>query len=86
LSNSLLEQAVLQSAETGQPQRQFLPAEYQADSWPAARTIVIKAAAEVVTRARRVIVRLSASWPHLEELLRVGRAILRIAPLMPGTG
>ncbi len=50
------------------------------------RTRLIKVAAEVLTRARRVIVRLSVSWPHLEHLLRVGRAILRIAPLVPGTG
>ena len=39
------------------------------------RTRLIKVAAEVITRARRVIVRLSSSWPHLDELLRVGQAV-----------
>jgi hypothetical protein len=37
------------------------------------RTRLIKVAAEVITRARRVIVRLSGSWPHLEHLLQVSR-------------
>jgi Transposase DDE domain group 1 len=36
------------------------------------RTRLIKVAAEVITRARRVIVRLSASWPHLDHFLDVG--------------
>jgi hypothetical protein len=36
------------------------------------RTRLIKVAAEVITRARRVIVRLSASWPHLDHFLHVG--------------
>lgn len=44
------------------------------------RTRLIKVAAEVVTRARRVIVRFSGSWPHLEYLLRVGRAVLEVSP------
>jgi Transposase DDE domain group 1 len=39
------------------------------------RTRLIKVAAEIVTRARRVIVRLSASWPHLDHFLAVGRAV-----------
>jgi len=39
------------------------------------RTRLIKVAAEVITRARRVIVRLSASWPYLHHLLAVSRAI-----------
>lgn len=50
------------------------------------RTRLIKVAAEVVTRARRVIVRLSSSWPHLEHLLRVSRAVLQVAPLAPPSG
>ena len=37
------------------------------------RTRLIKVA-EVITRARRVIVRLSGSWPHLDQSLRVGLA------------
>ncbi|HYH66976.1 MAG TPA: IS1380 family transposase [Urbifossiella sp.] len=41
------------------------------------RTRLIKVAAEVITRARRVIVRLSGSWPHLDQLLQVSRAVSR---------
>jgi hypothetical protein len=39
------------------------------------RTRLIKVAAEVITRARRVVVRLSGSWPHLEDFLQVSRAV-----------
>ncbi len=39
------------------------------------RTRLIKVAAEVLTRARRVVVRLSGSWPHLDHFLRVSRAV-----------
>ena len=39
------------------------------------RTRLIKVAAEVITRARRVIVRLSGSWPHLDHFLQVSRAL-----------
>src|SRR6266446_5334523 len=39
------------------------------------RTRLIKVAAEVLTRARRVIVRLSGSWPHLDHFLQVSRAV-----------
>jgi hypothetical protein len=39
------------------------------------RTRLIKVAAEVITRARRVVVRLSGSWPHLDQFLRVSRAV-----------
>jgi hypothetical protein len=42
-----------------------------ASTW---RTRLIKVAAEVITRARRVIVRLSSSWPHLDHFLAVGAA------------
>jgi hypothetical protein len=44
------------------------------------RTRLIKVAAEVITRARRVIVRLSASWPYLEDFLAVSRAVRPPAP------
>ena len=44
------------------------------------RTRLIKVAAEVITRARRVIVRLSASWPHVDHFLAVGRAIVPPPP------
>ena len=39
------------------------------------RTRLIKVAAEVITRARRVIVRLSASWPHLDHFLAVSKLV-----------
>jgi hypothetical protein len=41
------------------------------------RTRLIKVAAEVITRARRVVVRLSGSWPHLDHFLQVSRAVIR---------
>jgi len=49
------------------------------------RTRLIKVAAEVITRSRRVIVRLSGSWPHLEHFLQVSRAVSRprIGPSSP---
>jgi hypothetical protein len=40
------------------------------------RTRPIKVAAEVITRARRVVVRLSGSWPHLDHFLQVSRAVI----------
>ncbi len=39
------------------------------------RTRLIKVAAEVIVRARRVIVRLSGSWPHRDHLVEVSRAV-----------
>lgn len=44
-----------------------------ASTW---RTQLIKVAAEVITRARRVIIRLSASWPYLNTFREVSRQIL----------
>jgi len=41
------------------------------------RTRLIKVAAEVLTRARHVIVRLSGSWPHLDHFLQVSQAVSR---------
>jgi hypothetical protein len=41
------------------------------------RTRLIKVAAEVITRSRRVIVRLSGSWPHLDHFLQVSQAVSR---------
>jgi hypothetical protein len=43
-----------------------------ASTW---RSRLIKVAAEVITRSRRVIVRLSGSWPHLEQFLKVSRTV-----------
>ena len=39
------------------------------------RTHLIKVAAEVITRARRVIVRISASWPHLDHFFAVSTVV-----------
>lgn len=39
------------------------------------RTRLIKVAAEVIVRARRVIVRISGSWPHRDHLVEVSRAL-----------
>jgi hypothetical protein len=39
------------------------------------RTRLIKVAAEVITRAPRVLVRLSGSWPHRDHFLQVSRAV-----------
>src|SRR4029077_19016988 len=44
------------------------------------RTRLIKVAAEIITRARRVIVRLSASWPHLDHFLAVSQAVVPRPP------
>ncbi len=49
-----------------------------ASTW---RTRVIKVAAEIIVRARRVIVRLSASWPHLDGFLAVSRAVAPRPPI-----
>jgi hypothetical protein len=45
------------------------------------RTRLIKVAAEVITRARRVIVRLSGSWPHLDHFVAVSRAVVPRSPI-----
>ena len=47
------------------------------------RTRLIKVAAEVITRARRVIVRLSSSWPHRDALFAVSRAVNAAALVTP---
>jgi hypothetical protein len=46
------------------------------------RTRLIKVAAEVITRARRVIVRLSATWPYLDHFLAIGRAVSPPVPIL----
>jgi len=47
-----------------------------ASTW---RTRLIKVAAEIITRARRVIVRLSGSWPHLDHFWQVSQAVSRLS-------
>jgi hypothetical protein len=51
------------------------------------RTHLIKVAAQVVVRARRVIVRLASNWPYLDYYQRVSRVVLALsapARLEPG--
>jgi Transposase DDE domain group 1 len=47
------------------------------------RTRLIKVAAEVITRTRHVIVRLSGSWPHLDHFLQVSQAVSRPSARAP---
>jgi hypothetical protein len=49
------------------------------------RTLLIKVAAEVIVRARRVIVRLSGSWPHRDHFEQVSRAVSS-PPARPSPG
>ena len=62
LSHSLLEHAQAEYLRTGQPQRLFDRAEYQADSWPAPRQIVIKAEANAMGTNRRAVVTNRPGW------------------------
>jgi hypothetical protein len=39
------------------------------------RTLLIKVAAEVIVRTRRIVVRLSSNWPHLGWYRRVGERV-----------
>ena len=43
------------------------------------RTRVIKVAAEVITSTRRIVIRLSATWPYLEQFLKVAQANVSLA-------
>jgi len=62
LSDSLLEQAIQTYAETGQPQRLFLPVEYQADTWPRPRPVVIKVEVHAQGTNRRAVVTNRPGW------------------------
>ena len=44
------------------------------------RTRLIKVAAEITVRSRRVLVRLSACWPYLDHYRQVAEAVLRFRP------
>ena len=46
-----------------------------ASTW---RTQLIKVAAEVITRARRIIIRLAGSWPYLQTFQQVSRRVLEL--------
>jgi hypothetical protein len=45
------------------------------------QTRLIKVAAQVFVRSRRIIVRLSASWPYLEHYRQVSDHVLRMPPI-----
>ena len=62
MSDALLAQAVAQYEQTGEPQRLFMALEYQADSWPMARPIVIKAEAHAGGTNRRAVVTNRVGW------------------------
>ena len=51
--------------------------EGHAETW---RSRLIKVAAEVLVRARRIVIRLSSSWPHLDIYHAVSRRILDLIP------
>jgi hypothetical protein len=44
------------------------------------RTRLIKVAAEVLVSSRRVLVRLSSNWPHLDHFRAVSQTLLSLAP------
>lgn len=62
ISDSLLEQAVKAYDETHEPQRLFLPVEYQADSWSKPRSVVIKVEAHAQGTNRRAVVTNRRGW------------------------
>ena len=62
LSHSLLELAMAEYQKTGEPQRLFDRAEYQADSWPHSRQIVVKAEANAMGVNRRAVVTNRPGW------------------------
>jgi Transposase DDE domain group 1 len=45
------------------------------------RTLLIKVAAEVIVRTRRIVVRLSSSWPHLDWYRRVCQRVCDPLPI-----
>lgn len=45
------------------------------------RTRLIKVAAEIIVNTRRVVVRLSGTWPYLHHYLRVGQQVTGVSPL-----
>jgi hypothetical protein len=62
MSDSLLEQALQTYEKTGEPQRLFLPVEYQAESWPTPRSVVIKVEAHAQGTNRRAVVTNRLGW------------------------
>lgn len=62
MSELLLEKALQAYEETHEPQRLFLPVEYQADSWPAPRPVVIKVEVHAQGTNRRAVVTNRRGW------------------------
>jgi hypothetical protein len=50
------------------------------------RMRLIKVAARVIETTRRIVVRLSGSWPHLDHYRRVSQKILDLSPPAPESG
>jgi Transposase DDE domain group 1 len=50
------------------------------------RMRLIKVAARVIETTRRIVVRLSGTWPHLEHYRRVSQQILDLSPSAPESG
>jgi hypothetical protein len=50
------------------------------------RMRLIKVAARVIETSRRIVVRLSGNWPHLEHYRRVSQQILDLSPPAPESG
>ena len=42
------------------------------------RTRLIKVAAEIVVRSRRIVVKLAGSWPYLDHYRRVAESVLAV--------
>ena len=68
-SEDLLAEAVRGWEETHTPQRRFTGLAYQAGSWPAPRRVVVT--------CRRIVVRLSGSWPNQNYFEQVRRHVCR---------
>jgi hypothetical protein len=62
LSEELLEQALKNFTETKTPQRLFMAVEYQANTWPTARPVVIKVEANAQGTNRRAVVTNRLGW------------------------
>src|SRR5271157_6304765 len=65
LSDDLLKTVVADYEKTGHPQRLFLADRYQAGSWPASQTIVIKVEAHAQGTNRRAVVTNRPGWEVL---------------------
>lgn len=66
-SEDLLAEAVAQYAQTGVKQRLFLSLQYQADSWPGPRQVVVKCEAHAEGTNRRAVVTNRPGWSVLPE-------------------